>query len=76
MTSKEAGKADGDSLSVNYQPTTDRRCAKAFLEPEAAFTTALKGVKTVKKDGKGLLLINAEGKTLLRIVPSVAGACD
>jgi len=33
-------------------------------------------VKTVKKDGKGLLLINAEGKTLLRIVPSVAGACD
>ncbi len=69
-------KQDGDRLTVKYEPKTNRNCAKAFLEPEKVFAAGLRGVASVKPDGKGLLLLDAAGKTLVRVVPAEAGACD
>lgn len=51
----------------------DRRLRESVQNLRLPFTTAPKGGRLWKKDGKGLLLVNAEGKTWLRIVPSVAG---
>ncbi len=69
-------KQDGEKISIGYQPVTNRSCGEAFLAPERAFTAGLKGAVQLKEDGKALLLISSSGKTLLRVVPAKAGACD
>ena len=69
-------KADGDRLSVSVKNTTQRKCGKAFAELETAFGGALRSFASVRKEGNGLLLRDAGGKTLVTIVPALAGACD
>lgn len=67
---------DGKRLSIKRRNKTSRNCAKQFLDLEHAFAGALDRTASAKPAGSDLILLDAEGRELLRLTPAVAGSCQ
>lgn len=69
-------KLEGNRLTFGAIGVTRRLCAPNYMKLEDTMLRAINNVKTVSKTEKELILYDADGKELVRLVPEVAGACD
>lgn len=67
---------DGDKVDFSKMTTTKRTCGPKLMEVENRFVANLKAAKTIKADGDKVIFVDAQGKTLMTMVPMKPGSCQ
>ncbi len=67
---------DNDKLEFVNMGMTRKLCAKQYMDLEASFTDLLNKTKFAKKDGKYLILFDADKKEIGRLEPERSGSCS
>ncbi len=67
---------DGSKVDFSGAQTGKRTCGPKLMEVENRLMKNLKAARSVKFDGDKVTFADAQGKTLMTLVPMQPGSCD
>jgi len=67
-TFKQSGEQSGDAVAIKPAGSTRMACPPDVMDQEGRFLSALEAVKTARREGDRLLLLDGSGRVRMRLV--------